>query len=214
MPELASRKHVEAILPTIEAALAQAGLDAKDLDAVAASQGPGLVGALLVGMSAAKAMAYALDKPLIAVSHLEGHIHAAFLGHEPLGKYMVCLVVSGGHTALYEVDPEFRCRLLGTTRDDAAGEAFDKVAKILGLGYPGGVIIDRLAESGDPYAIPFPRAYLGKDSLEFSFSGIKTSVAAFVRRFGPGSGGRTVFGWRMWWRVSRKPLSRCSLTRP
>jgi N6-L-threonylcarbamoyladenine synthase len=190
VPEIASRKHVEAILPVIERALDEAGLKAGELDAVAVAQGPGLVGALLVGMSAAKAMAYALDKPLIAVSHLEGHIHAAFLGRESMDKYMVCLVASGGHTALYEVDPECRSRLLGTTRDDAAGEAFDKVAKLLGLGYPGGVVIDRLAEKGDPTAIAFPKAFLGKNSLEFSFSGLKTAVANFVRRFGsaPGPG--------------------------
>lgn len=197
VPEIASRKHVEAILPTIESALVQSGFEGKDVDAVAAAQGPGLVGALLVGISAAKAMAYALDKPLLAVSHIEGHIHSAFLGREPIDKYMVCLVVSGGHTALYEVDPEFRSRLLGTTRDDAAGEAFDKVAKLLGLGYPGGVVIDRLAQTGDPHAIPFPRAYLGKDSLDFSFSGIKTAVAGFLRRFspvpGPGSDGSESF---------------------
>lgn len=185
VPEIASRKHVEAILPTIDRALGEAGMEADALDAVAVSQGPGLVGALLVGISAAKAMAYALDRPLIAVNHLEGHIHAAFLGREPMDRLMICLVASGGHTALYEVSPDCRSRLLGTTRDDAAGEAFDKVAKLLGLGYPGGVIIDSLAEQGDPHAISFPKAYLGKDSLEFSFSGLKTSVANYIRRFGP-----------------------------
>lgn len=195
VPEIASRKHVEAILPTIDRALCEAGLEADDLDAVAVSQGPGLVGALLVGMSAAKAMAYALDRPLIAVNHLEGHIHAAFLGREPMDRSMICLVASGGHTALYEVGTDCRSRLLGTTRDDAAGEAFDKVAKLLGLGYPGGVIIDSLAEKGDPHAISFPKAYLGKDSLEFSFSGLKTAVANYIRRFGsvPPDGGQSPF---------------------
>jgi N6-L-threonylcarbamoyladenine synthase len=184
VPELASRKHVEAILPVIHQALEEAGITAGDLDAIAVTQGPGLVGALLVGLSAAKAMAYALDRPLLAVNHLEGHMHAAFLGREPLAVPFVCLVVSGGHTALYRVDPDGRCHFLGCTRDDAAGEAFDKVAKLLDLGYPGGVVIDRLAAQGNPQAFQFPRAYLEQDSLEFSFSGLKTSVANFVRRFG------------------------------
>lgn len=185
VPELASRKHVEAVLPVIAQALEESGVSADRLDAIAATQGPGLVGALLVGLSAAKAMAYALDKPLIAVNHLDGHIQAAFLGREPLDRRYVCLVASGGHTAIYEADPMGRNRLLGSTRDDAAGEAFDKVAKLLGLGYPGGVVIDRLAAGGDPKAVQFPRAYFDKNSLEFSFSGVKTSVANFVRRCGP-----------------------------
>jgi N6-L-threonylcarbamoyladenine synthase len=184
VPELASRKHVEAILPVIEQALDEAGLAAGDLDAIAVTQGPGLVGALLVGLSAAKAMAYALDRPLLAVNHLEGHMHAAFLGQQRLAVPFICLVVSGGHTALYRVDPDGQSHFLGCTRDDAAGEAFDKVAKLLGLGYPGGVVIDRLAAQGNPQAFQFPKAYLEQDSLEFSFSGIKTSVANFVRRYG------------------------------
>lgn len=184
VPELASRKHVEAILPVIGKALEEAGMVGSELDAVAVTQGPGLVGALLVGLSAAKALAYALDRPLLAVNHLEGHMHAAFLGREPLSVPFVCLVVSGGHTALYRIDPDGRHLLLGTTRDDAAGEAFDKVAKLLDLGYPGGVVIDRLAAQGRPQAFQFPRAFLDQDSLEFSFSGIKTSVANFLRRFG------------------------------
>lgn len=185
VPELASRKHVEAILPVITQALDQAGVSAGDLDAIAVTQGPGLIGALLVGLCAAKSMAYALRKPLIGVNHLEAHMHAAFLAAEPIDRPFVCLVVSGGHTALYAVDSGEGSRLLGSTRDDAAGEAFDKVAKLLELGYPGGVIIDRLASEGNPQAFVFPRAYLDKDSLDFSFSGIKTAVANFVRRHGP-----------------------------
>ena len=190
VPELASRKHMEVILPLIERALGDADVKASGLDAIAVTQGPGLVGALLVGLCAAKAMAYALKKPLLAVNHLEGHIHSAFLGGSPPARSFVSLVVSGGHTALYAVEPDGATRLLGSTLDDAAGEAFDKVAKLLGLGYPGGIVIDRLASKGDPQAIPFPRAYLEKDSLHFSFSGLKTSVVNFVRRHGlPGVGG-------------------------
>ncbi len=185
VPELASRKHVEAILPVIARALDEAKIARNDLDAIAATQGPGLVGALLVGLSAAKAMAFALKKPLLAINHLEGHMKAAFLERDPLENPFVCLVVSGGHSALYRVESDGQSRLLGTTLDDAAGEAFDKVAKLLGLGYPGGVVIDRLSALGNPQAFQFPKAFLSKDSLDFSFSGIKTSVANFVRRFGP-----------------------------
>jgi len=185
VPELASRKHVEMILPVIDEALNKADISADRLDAIAVTQGPGLVGALLVGLCTAKAMAFALDKPLIAVNHLEGHMHAAFLGRETIAKPFVCLVVSGGHTALYRVDTDGQVKFLGTTRDDAAGEAFDKVAKLLNLGYPGGVVIDKLAANGNPTTFQFPKAYLEKDSLDFSFSGIKTAVANFVRRFGP-----------------------------
>jgi N6-L-threonylcarbamoyladenine synthase len=184
VPELASRQHVEAILPVIAQALADAGLGLDALDAVAVTQGPGLVGSLLVGLSAAKAMAYALGKPLIAVNHLEGHIRAAFMEREPPEEPFVCLVVSGGHTSLYLHDPDGTAECLGGTRDDAAGEAFDKVAKLLNLGYPGGVIIDRLAEQGNAQAFTLPRSYLAMDSLDFSFSGIKTAVAILVRQMG------------------------------
>jgi N6-L-threonylcarbamoyladenine synthase len=184
VPELASRKHVEAILPVIAQALDDAGTTAHKLDAIGVTQGPGLVGALLVGLSAAKALAYAVDRPLIPVNHLEGHMHAAFIEREPLDEPFVCLVVSGGHTALYRVDPDGQSQFLGSTRDDAAGEAFDKVAKLLDLGYPGGVVIDRLAAKGNPCAFQFPKAYIAHDSLEFSFSGIKTAVGNFLRRFG------------------------------
>lgn len=182
VPELASRKHVESILPVLEQALSQAALPLADLDAIAVTQGPGLVGALLVGLSAAKAVAYVTGKPLIPVNHLEGHMCAAFLEDEPPLRPFICLVVSGGHTALYRVEPDGQSECLGTTLDDAAGEAFDKVSKVVGLGYPGGEIIDRLAQAGDPAAHQFPRAYMGKESLDFSFSGLKTAVAYRVRK--------------------------------
>lgn len=190
VPELASRKHLEYIIPVIESALEKAECGREDLDAIAVTQGPGLVGALLVGLSGAKAMAMALGKPLIAVNHLEGHIQAAFLGGDgPVGAF-ACLVVSGGHTALYRVGPDGRGELLGATRDDAAGEAFDKVAKLLEIGYPGGIVIDGLAVRGNPEAIRFPRSRFEKDSLEFSFSGLKTAAANYVRQNGlPGSPG-------------------------
>ncbi|MEJ5301586.1 MAG: tRNA (adenosine(37)-N6)-threonylcarbamoyltransferase complex transferase subunit TsaD [Thermodesulforhabdaceae bacterium] len=184
VPELASRRHVEAIIPVIDQAVRESGCTFDDIDAIGVTCGPGLVGSLLVGIAAAKAIAYALNKPLIPVNHLEGHICAAFLEGEPLDEPFVCLVVSGGHTALYFVRPGVAPELLGTTLDDAAGEAFDKVAKLLGLGYPGGVVIDRLSENGSPQAFHFPRSFLGKDSLDFSFSGIKTAVVNFVRKFG------------------------------
>ena len=156
-----------------------------DLDAIAVTQGPGLIGALLVGVSFAKALAYAACKPLIPVNHLEGHICSAFLEAPDLACPFVCLVVSGGHTDLYDCVAPGAYRLLGHTRDDAAGEAFDKVSKLLGLGYPGGPVIDRLADEGDSQAVRFPRAYLEKDSLDFSFSGLKTAVLLYVRKHAP-----------------------------
>lgn len=184
VPELASRKHVETILAVISEALSSAGVELRDVDALAVTQGPGLVGALLVGLSAAKGLAYALKKPLIPVNHLEGHMEAAFVDTRRPDEPFVCLVVSGGHTALYFVNSEDTVRCVGSTRDDAAGEAYDKVAKLLGLGYPGGVIIDRLAQGGNPEAFSFPKAQLDKGSLDFSFSGIKTAVAYFVKKHG------------------------------
>jgi N6-L-threonylcarbamoyladenine synthase len=182
VPELACRKHIEAIGPVYQAALEEAGVTLADLDAIAVTQGPGLIGALLVGLSFAKALAYASGKPLIPVNHLEGHICSAFLETPDLACPFVCLVVSGGHTDLYYCKAPGAYRLLGQTRDDAAGEAFDKVSKLLGLGYPGGPVIDRLAREGDSQAIRFPRTHLEKDSLDFSFSGIKTAVLHYVRR--------------------------------
>ncbi len=183
MPELASRQHLKMIIPVISEALRRADLDLIGVDAIAVTQGPGLVGSLLVGIGVAKALAYATGKPLAAVNHLEGHIHAAFLEEASPAFPAIALVVSGGHSNLYYVKEYGDVALVGRTRDDAAGEAFDKVAKFLGLGYPGGVVIDDLARSGNPSAIAFPRAYLERDSLDFSFSGLKTAVVNYVRRY-------------------------------
>jgi N6-L-threonylcarbamoyladenine synthase len=184
VPELACRKHIEAIGPVYQSALDEAGVTLADIDGIAVTRGPGLIGALLVGLSFAKSLAYASSKPLLPVNHLEGHICSAFLEAPDLSSPFVCLVVSGGHTELYYGEVPGVYRLLGQTRDDAAGEAFDKVSKLLGTGYPGGPVIDRLAHEGDPKAVRFPRAYLGKESLDFSFSGIKTAVLHYVRNQG------------------------------
>ena len=183
VPELASRQHLKMIIPVISEALQRADLDLSGVDAIAVTQGPGLVGSLLVGIGVAKALAYATGKPLVAVNHLEGHIQAAFLEESEPAFPVIALVVSGGHTNLYYVRDFGDNTLVGRTRDDAAGEAFDKVAKFLDLGYPGGVVIDDLARSGNPRAISFPRAYLEKGSLDFSFSGIKTAVVNYVHRY-------------------------------
>jgi N6-L-threonylcarbamoyladenine synthase len=183
VPELASRQHVKVIIPVISEALQRADLEMSSVDGIAVTQGPGLVGSLLVGIGVAKGLAYATGKPLVGVNHLEAHIQAAFMNESEPSFPVVALVVSGGHTNLYLVEDYGRIDLLGRTRDDAAGEAFDKVAKFLDLGYPGGVAIDSLARKGNPQAISFPRAYLEKDSLDFSFSGIKTSVVNFVRKY-------------------------------
>ncbi|MBW2072640.1 MAG: tRNA (adenosine(37)-N6)-threonylcarbamoyltransferase complex transferase subunit TsaD [Deltaproteobacteria bacterium] len=183
VPELASRQHLKVIIPVVREALAKADKALADVDALAVTRGPGLVGSLLVGIGVAKGMAYATGKPLVAVNHLEGHIQAAFLEKQPPRFPLVALVVSGGHTNLYHLENYAKCRLVGRTRDDAAGEAFDKVAKFLGLGYPGGIVIDKLSQSGNPAAVDFPRAYLEKDSLDFSFSGLKTAVVNLVRRY-------------------------------
>lgn len=179
VPEIASRKHVETILPIIQRALDSAQLAIADLDAVAVTYGPGLVGALLVGVSAAKAIAFAADLPLIGVNHIEGHIIANRLSHPELKPPLICLTVSGGHTDLLYVPQWGNYTLLGQTRDDAAGEAFDKVARTMGLGYPGGPLIDQLAQEGDPVAIRFPRA-LANDGYDFSFSGLKTAVVNYL----------------------------------
>ena len=185
VPELASRRHTQAIVPVIRRALATAGIGLPDVDGIAVTQGPGLVGSLLVGCSTAKAVAYALRKPLVGVNHLEGHIYAAFLEEHPPTYPFVALVVSGGHTALYVARDQGRYECIGQTRDDAAGEAFDKVAKLLGLGYPGGPIIERVAASGDPRAVSFPMAHMSDGAPDFSFSGIKTAVSLHVKRAGP-----------------------------
>jgi N6-L-threonylcarbamoyladenine synthase len=184
VPELASRRHLEVITPVVDRALRDAGVGLDDLAGLAVTVGPGLVGSLLVGVSAAKAIAYTRKLPCVGVNHLEGHIAAAGLEHADLAPPFVALVVSGGHTHLYHVPAPCEYRLLGRTRDDAAGEAFDKVAKLLGLGFPGGPAIERAAREGDPAAIAFPRASLDDRSLDFSFSGLKTAVVHHRRGLG------------------------------
>ena len=184
VPELASRRHLEMIVPVIRRALRDAGMGLRDLDGIAVTQGPGLVGSLLVGCSAAKALAWVHGTPLVAVNHLEGHIYAAFLEERAPDYPFLALVVSGGHTALYVAEAPRRYARVGQTRDDAAGEAFDKVAKLLGLGYPGGPAIERAARGGDAAAIRFPTASMTDGALDFSFSGIKTAVSLHVRRAG------------------------------
>ena len=181
VPELAGRAHVEKITPVIQEALDVAGLDIRAVDVIAVTQGPGLVSSLLVGLNAAKALAYALDKPLIGVNHLEGHLLAIFLQETVLFPY-ISLGVSGGHTDLYRVDDFGAYAHLGRTRDDAAGESFDKVARMMGWGYPGGPIIENKARSGNPQAHRFPRAYLEPGSLDFSFSGLKTAVRTVLEK--------------------------------
>lgn len=184
VPELASRAHQRMIIEVVEEALHRAKTDKYHLDGVAATQGPGLVGALLVGLNFGKALAYGLGIPFTAVNHIEGHLYSAFLAEEKPSYPFISLIVSGGHTMLVHVAEPFRHRLLGTTRDDAAGEAFDKVAKMLGLGYPGGPKIDALAVQGNPQAVHFPRSMLEKGTFDFSFSGIKTSVLYYLRNNG------------------------------
>jgi N6-L-threonylcarbamoyladenine synthase len=180
VPELASRCHIEMIWPVVDEALKTADLDLEDLSCIAVCRGPGLIGSLLVGCSFAKALSYSKQIPLVAVNHIEGHIFSPFLEKQGLTFPFISLIVSGGHTCLYRIDGFGIYRELGRTRDDAAGEAFDKVSKLLGLGYPGGPVIDVLSREGDPGAIDFPRAYL-PGSLDFSFSGLKTSVLNFVK---------------------------------
>ncbi len=183
VPEVASRAHVELILPVLTAALDEADLELSDVDAIAATHGPGLVGALLVGVSAAKALALVCDIPYVGVNHLEAHLYAAFLddGGADLQLPMVVLLVSGGHTMLVLMEDHLRYQILGSTCDDAAGEAFDKVARLLDLGYPGGPVIDRISSDGDPKAIAFPRAMVNA-GWDFSFSGLKTAVANYLRK--------------------------------
>lgn len=181
VPEVASRAHLESLNPVVARAIVEGGIDASRIDAVACTVGPGLIGALLVGVSAAKALALAWDVPFVGVNHLEAHLYAAFLEDKTLEFPLVVLLVSGGHTMLVEMRDHGDYRLLGRTIDDAAGEAFDKVARFLDLGYPGGPAIDRASDAGDPDAIRFPRAMMD-DGLDFSFSGLKTSVVNYVRR--------------------------------
>jgi N6-L-threonylcarbamoyladenine synthase len=180
VPEIASRKHIEHILPVIDEALKQSHTTLADIDAVAVTYGPGLVGALLVGLSAAKALAWAAGKPLLGVNHLEGHVFANFVNDAALEPPFLALVVSGGHTALLQVTGYNSFKLLGQTRDDAAGEAFDKIARVMGLPYPGGPEIEKLALQGNPQAIAFPRAMLADEPLAFSFSGMKSAVINYL----------------------------------
>jgi len=181
VPEIASRAHLEKIYPVITEAMERAGVGKDDLDAVAVANQPGLTIALVVGVTAAKTLSFTWGKPLIAINHLHAHLQSALLGDEKLELPAVALIVSGGHTCLYEADSPLELRLLGSTIDDAAGEAFDKVATILKLPYPGGPNIERIAKTGNPKAIDFPRSMLGRDSLDFSFSGLKTAVLYHCR---------------------------------
>jgi len=184
VPELASRHHIVSIGPVIEEALAVASTSWEDIAAVSVTRGPGLVGSLLVGVSVAKAIAYARRLPLVGVNHLEGHIRSNFLADPDIPLPAVSLVVSGGHTSLYELSDDGAYRRMARTRDDAAGEAFDKVAKLLGLGYPGGPVIDRLAEKGDPRAVRFPPVKMSDGSIDLSFSGLKSAAARFIQKQG------------------------------
>ena len=180
VPEIASRKHIENVIPVVDQALREAKVTLNDITAIGVTYGPGLVGALLVGVSVAKALSFATDKPLIGVNHLEGHIFANFLSHPELKPPFMALVVSGGHTSLVYVKGYNEFELLGQTRDDAAGEAFDKIARVMKMPYPGGPYIDRLAKTGNPEAIAFPRALMGRDNFEFSFSGLKSAVLNYL----------------------------------
>ncbi len=180
VPEIASRKHVELIMPVIGQALEDASVTLDRIDAIAVTYGPGLAGALLVGLSAAKALAFAMDKPLVGVHHIEGHIAANYLENEMLEPPFVCLVASGGHSHIVYVADYHRFEIMGQTRDDAAGEAFDKTARALGLGYPGGPLIDAEAKKGDSSAVEFPRVHFSDGSLDFSFSGLKTAVLNYL----------------------------------
>ncbi len=182
VPEIASRKHIEAIVQVVNSAIEASGITKSEIDSIAVTQGPGLVGALLVGFSYAKALSYALKIPYTGVNHLEGHITSVFLrdSEEPPKFPYVALLVSGGHTSIYYVTSHTEFTVMGQTRDDAAGEAFDKVSKMLNLGYPGGLVIDNLAKQGDPKKIKFPRSWLEKSGFDFSFSGLKSAVRRYL----------------------------------
>ena len=182
VPEIASRKHIERINQVIEQALADAGVTLNDVDAIGVTYGPGLVGALLVGVAEAKAIAFAAKKPLVGVHHIEGHISANYIEHPDLEPPFVCLIVSGGHTHLVIVKDYGEFEILGRTRDDAAGEAFDKVARAVGLGYPGGPKIDEAARGGNPCAVEFPRAKVGGSAYDFSFSGLKSAALNYINK--------------------------------
>lgn len=182
VPEIASRKHIEKINQVVQAALDEAGVGLRDLDAIGVTYGPGLVGALLVGVAHAKALAYASGLPLVGVHHIEGHVSANYIEHPELEPPFLCEIISGGHTHLVIVRDYGEFEILGRTRDDAAGEAFDKVARAIGLGYPGGPKIDRLAKEGNPHAIEFPRAHIEEAPYDFSFSGLKSAVLNYLNK--------------------------------
>ena len=184
VPELASREHLDKIVSVVEEAFTRAHLDKREIDGIAVTVGPGLVGSLLVGVSYAKAMAFALDKPIIGVNHIEGHIYSVVFENPPVQYPALALIVSGGHTNLFQVPVPGKYKVVARTRDDAAGEAFDKVAKMLGLGYPGGPIIERLAREGDARAVRFAVPRMGDGRPDFSFSGLKTAVSKHVRETG------------------------------
>lgn len=181
VPELASREHLEKIGPVVAQAMSEAGVGFKDLDAIAVTQGPGLIGSLLVGVCYAKGLAYGLEIPVIGVNHIEGHFYSVVFENPEIGYPAMALIVSGGHTNLFFVPEEGKYRVVSRTRDDAAGEAFDKVAKMLGLGYPGGPVIERLAQRGDAKAVKFTRAKISDGRPDFSFSGLKTAVSRYIR---------------------------------
>ncbi|MBP5426752.1 MAG: tRNA (adenosine(37)-N6)-threonylcarbamoyltransferase complex transferase subunit TsaD [Clostridiales bacterium] len=180
VPEIASRKHIESIVPVVSDALAKANKTLDDIDVIGVTKGPGLVGALLVGVSFAKAVAFSKKKPLVGVNHIQGHICANFLQHPDLEPPFICLVVSGGHSHIVYVKDYVTFEILGQTRDDAAGEAFDKIARAVGLGYPGGPLVDNMAKKGDAHSIEFPRVYFKDRSFDFSFSGLKTAVLNYI----------------------------------
>ena len=180
VPEVASRAHMKNLLPVFNALLSKSGLSVREIDGIGVSNGPGLIGSLLVGVSFAKALAFSLDRPIVGVHHIEAHILSNELGGEEFRTPAVVLVVSGGHTCLYKMDAVGRYELVGNTRDDAAGEAFDKIAKLLGLGFPGGPVIEEAAKTGNAAAVDFPRAMMRQENFEFSFSGLKTAVRMYV----------------------------------
>lgn len=182
VPEVASRKHVEVVSMVIKEAIDEAKIKLEDVSVIAATYGPGLVGALLVGLSAAKGLALSLNKPFVGVNHIEGHISANYIAHSELKPPFTCLIVSGGHSHLVHVKDYGEYEILGRTRDDAAGEAYDKIARAIGLGYPGGPLIDKLAKEGNKHAIEFPRVYLEGDSFDFSFSGLKSAVLNYLNK--------------------------------
>ena len=184
VPEIASREHLDKIVPVVEEAFERAGVEKQEIDGIAVTQGPGLVGSLLVGLSYAKAMAFALEKPIVGVNHIEGHVYSVVFDNPPIEYPAFALVVSGGHTNLFLVSEPGKYKVLARTRDDAAGEAYDKVAKLLGLGYPGGPIIERLAREGDPRSVHFSVPRMGDGRPDFSFSGLKTAVSKHVRESG------------------------------